>query len=119
MINYNIIITEAKVINTYLNLDVEEFLETLWDWCYEDDLWDNIEVLDLLSNNEMLINYICDTFIPENIYHRYEDDDLDCFTFTVSDEDLKVKQFDNQEMLLNFIMDKIKKHYNGHNTNSN
>ena len=49
-------------------------------------------------------------FIPEDLFHRYEDDDLNCFAFTVSDEKLNVREYD-EDKTLEFVLNKIKKHY--------
>lgn len=113
MITYNFIIIDInKSISSFLNLlDENKFLEELWEWCYEDDLWDFIdENPEVLTNSEDLENYIIDTFIPEDLFHRYEDDDLNCFAFTVSDEKLDTKEY-NEDRALSFILNKIKKHY--------
>lgn len=112
MITYNFIITENKVIHSFLNiLNEEEFLEKLWEWCYEDDLWDFLnENPEVLTNSEELEDYLLNTFIPEDLFYRYEDDDLNCFAFTVSDEKLDTKEY-NEDRALSFVLDKIKKHY--------
>lgn len=112
MSTYNFIIIEDKVIHSFLNiLNEEEFLEELWEWCYEDGLWDYLdENPEVLTNSEDLENYILDTFIPEDLFHRYEDDDLNCFAFTVSDEKLDVREYD-ESRALSFILNKIKKRY--------
>lgn len=112
MINYNFIITDRKVIHSFLNiLDENEFLEELWEWCYEDDLWDYLyENPEVLTNSEELEDYLLNTFIPEDLFHRYEDDDLNCFAFTVSDEKLDTREY-NEDKALSFILDKIKEHY--------
>ena len=110
MITYNFIIIEDKVIHPFLNiLNEEEFLEELWEWCYEDDLWDYLdENSEILTNSEDLEDYILNTFIPEDLFHRYEDDDLNCFAFTASDEKLDVREYDKDRALA-FILNKIKK----------
>ena len=112
MITYNFIITEDKVIHSFLNiLNEEEFLKELWEWCYEDDLWDFLdENPEILTDSEDLEDYILNTFIPEDLFHRYEDDDLNCFAFTASDEKLDVREYD-KDMALAFVLNKIKKHY--------
>lgn len=112
MINYNFIITEDKVIHSSLNiLNEEEFLEELWEWCYEDDLWDFLdENPEVLNNKNDLEDWILNQFIPETLFHRYEDDDLNCFAFTVSDEKLNVREY-NEDRALTFVLDKIKKRY--------
>lgn len=112
MINYNFVIIENKVISSFLNfLDENEFLEKLWDWCYEDDLWDYLdETPEVLNNPENLEDYLLNTFIPEYLFHHYEDDELDCFAFTASDEKLDVREY-NEDRALTFVLDKIKKGY--------
>ena len=109
MITYNFIIVDGKIIQSFLNIpNEEEFLEKLWEWCYEDDLWDFID--ENPENSEDLENYILGTFIPADLFHHYEDDDLSCFAFTVSDEKLDVKEYD-EYMALSFVLNKIKEHY--------
>jgi hypothetical protein len=113
MINYNFVITDNdKVISPFLNfVDENKFLEELWEWCYEDDLWDFLyENPEVLNNKEDLEDWILNTFIPEDLFHRYEDDDLNCFAFTASDEKLDTKEYD-EDRALSFILDKIKEHY--------
>lgn len=112
MITYNFIITDGKVTHSFLNIINEnEFLEKLWEWCYKDDLWDFIDDNpEVLTNSEDLEDYLLNTFILEDLFHRYEDDDLNCFAFTVSDEKLDVREYD-KDRALTFILDKIKKHY--------
>ena len=113
MITYNfVIIDTSKVISPSLNfLDENEFLKELWKWCYEDDLWDYLnETPEILNNKEDLEDWILNIFIPEDLFHRYEDDDLNCFAFTVSDEKLDTREY-NEDRALAFVLDKIKKHY--------
>ena len=113
MITYNFIIIDInKSINPFLNiLDENEFLEELWGWCYVDDLWDYIQDnSEVLNNLEELEDYLLNTFIPEDLFHRYEDDDLNCFAFTVSDEKLDTREY-NEDKALAFVLNKIKKHY--------
>ena len=112
MSTYNFIIVDGKIINPFLNiLNEEEFLEKLWEWCYTDDLWDFLdENPEVLTNSEDLENYILNTFIPEDLFHHYEDDDLNCFVFTVSDEKLDTREYDTDKAL-SFVLNKIKEHY--------
>ena len=112
MNTYNFIITKDKVINPFLNILTEKkFLEKLWEWCYEDDLWDYLyETPEVLNDKENLEDYLLDIFIPEYLFHHYEDDDLNCFAFTVSDEKLDVREYD-EDRALTFVLDKIKKRY--------
>ena len=114
MITYNFVILDiSKTINSFLNfLDENEFLEELWEWCYDYNLWDFLdENPEVLTNSEELEDYLINTFIPEDLFHRYEDDDLNCFAFTATDEKLNVREY-NEDRALTFILNKIKKHYN-------
>ena len=113
MTTYNFIIIDInKSINSFLNiLDENEFLEELWEWCYEDDLWIYLdETPEVLNDSEELEDYLINTFIPEDLFHRYEDDDLNCFAFTATDEKLNVREYD-EDRALSFILNKIKEHY--------
>lgn len=112
MINYNFIINEGKVIHHFLNiLNEEEFLEKLWEWCYEDDLWDYLnDTPEVLNDSEELENFLLNRFIPEYLFHHFEDDEINCFAFTASDEKLEVREYD-EDSALTFILDKIKEHY--------
>jgi hypothetical protein len=109
---YNFIITEGKVIHSFLNfLDENKFLEKLWEWCYDYDLWDYLdETPEVLNDSEKLEDYLINTFIPEDLFHHYEDDYLNCFAFTASYEKLNVREYDKDRALA-FILNKIEKHY--------
>lgn len=112
MITYNFIINEGKVRHSFLNiLNENKFLKELWEWCYEDDLWDYLDDNpEVLNDSEELEDYLLNTFIPEDLFHRYEDDDLNCFAFTVSEEKLEVREY-NEDRALSFILNKIKERY--------
>lgn len=112
MTNYNFIIIEGKVIHSFLRiLDENEFLEKLWEWCYEDDLWDYLyDTPELLNNSEELEEFLLNRFIPEYLFHHFEDDEINCFAFTVSDEKLDVSEY-NEDCALEFVLNKIKEHY--------
>jgi len=112
MINYNFIIIDGKIIHSFLGiLNEDEFLEELWEWCYEDSLWDFLdETPEVLNNKDDLEDWILNTFIPEDLFHRYEDDYLNCFAFTVSDEKLDTREYD-EDRALSFVLDKIKEHH--------
>lgn len=111
MINYNLLFIENKRIIEYLNLSSDQFLDILWEWCYLDNLWDDIEYHNLLEDLEELDLYLINTFIPEDLFHNYIDDEVSCYAFTVSDEKLDVQRFDNDNLLLDFIHHKIKEHF--------
>lgn len=112
MNTYNFIIIDGKVTHPFLNiLSENKFLEELWEWVYEDDLWIYLdETPEVLNNKEELEDYLLGTFIPEDLFHRYEDDDLNCFAFTASDEKLDVREYD-EDGALSFVLNKIKEHY--------
>lgn len=109
---YNFIIIDGKVIHPFLNiLNENKFLEELWEWCYEDDLWIYLdETPEVLNNKEDLEDWIIDQFIPETLFHHYEDDDLNCFAFTATDEKLSVREY-AEDRALAFVLNKIKEHY--------
>jgi hypothetical protein len=104
MKKYNLVIIEGKQRIPFLNLTEQEFYDKLWEWTYEDDLWDYIE-----ENNptkEELEKSLYD-FIKENVLHEYEDDDVDCFAFIVDDS---VKEYQIDEGLFEFIHSKIEEY---------
>ena len=103
---YNIVITEYKTHTSFLNLSKEEFFKKLWEWTYKDDLWDFIE--ENKPDKEYLIYYI-DNFIDENIFHEYEEDEIDCYAFVVDDG--KVYTYNWNKPLEDFVMKKVKEHY--------
>lgn len=104
MIKYNLIIIENKQCSPFLNLTEQEFYDKLWEGTYEDDLWDYLE-----ENNpsEEDLKDVLYQFINENIFHKYEDDDIDCFAFIVDDS---VKEYQIDEELFEFVYAKIKEH---------
>ena len=106
MNNYNLVMIENKTHIPFLNLTEKEFYDKLWEWTYEDDLWDYIDDND--PNEEDLNDALCQ-FIDENVFHKYEDDDVDCFAFVNTDEG--VVEYQISEYLIEFIKFKIKEHY--------
>ena len=109
---YNFVIIENKVKSEYLNFYSEEaFFEKLWEWTYEDDLWDFIEEDN--PDREYLIHYIDDVFIDENIFHEYEEDKTDCYAFKVTDKG-EVITYNWNQPLEDFVMKKIKLKYPNH-----
>lgn len=104
MKKYNLVIVENKQCIPFLNLIEQEFYDKLWEWTYEDDLWDYLE-----ENNptdEDLENVLC-YFINEHIFHKYEYDDVTCFAFIVDDS---VKEYQVDEGLFEFVYAKIKEY---------
>lgn len=103
MIKYNLVIEDKQCI-PFLNLNEQEFYDKLWEWSYEDDLWDYIDEND--PNEEELENVI-GQFIDEDMFHKYEDDYVDCFAFIVDDS---VKEYQIDEGLFKFVYAKIKEY---------
>lgn len=106
MKNYNLVLFENKQCSPFLNLTEQSFYDKLWEWTYEDDLWDYID--DYNPTEEELENGI-DQFIREHILHKLEDDDVDCFAFVNTDNGLVEYQVSNE--LIEFVKTKIKEHY--------
>jgi len=106
MIEYNLVLFANKQCSPFLNLTEQAFYDKLWEWTYEDDLWDYLD--DYNPTGEELENGI-DQFIRENMLHKYEDDYIDCFAFVNTDNGLVEYQVSNE--LIEFIKTKIKEHY--------
>ena len=106
MNNYNLVIIEGKQCIPFLNLTEQAFYDKLWEWTYEDDLWDYID-----ENNpsEEDLKNVLYQFIDENMFHRYEDDDVNCFAFVNTDDGIVEYQID--DTLIEFIKSKIKEYY--------
>ena len=105
---YNVAFMIYKEVNSYTNLTKEEFFDKLWEWTYEDDLWDFIE--EDKPDEEYLDYFICNIFIDQNIFHEYEEDELDCFAFKVDDDGI-VHVYNWNQPLVDFVMKKVKEHY--------
>lgn len=106
MENYNLVMIENKQHIPFLNLTEQAFYDKLWEWTYEDDLWD---YLDENNPNEEDLEDALYQFIDENVFHEYEDDDVDCFAFVNTDEG--IVEYQVSERLLEFVKSKIKEHY--------
>ena len=106
MSNYNLVIIENKQCIPFLNLTEKEFYDKLWEWTYEDDLWDYID--DNNPDKEELENAL-NQFIEESIFHKYEDDDVNCFAFINTDEG--IVEYQISDKLFEYIEFKIKEHY--------
>lgn len=105
MNNYNLVIIKDKQRIPFLNLTEQAFYDKLWEWTYEYDLWDYI---DENPNKEKLDNAIYQ-FIDDNMFHKWEDDYVDCFAFVNTDSGIVEYQVD--DMLIEFIKSKIEEHY--------
>lgn len=106
MNNYNLVIIENKQRIPFLNLNEQEFYDKLWEWTYEDDLWDYID-----ENNptDEELEYALDQFINEQVLHKWEDDTINCFAFVNTDEG--IVEYQISDRLIEFIKSKIKEHY--------
>ena len=106
---YNLIIFENKYPSEYLNISTErELFEKLWDWTYIDDLWYFIEEEN--PNKEYLNDFIENTFIDDNIFHKYEDDDTNCYVFEVNNLG-RTRTYLWDHSLIDFIYEKISEKY--------
>ena len=105
MKNYNLVVVENKQCIPFLNLTEQAFYDKLWEWTYVDDLWD---YLDENNPSEEDLKDSLFQFINENVFHRYEDDDIDCFAFISEDT---IKEYEIDDNLYDFIKSKIKEHY--------
>lgn len=107
MNNYNLVITEYKEHIPFLNLTEQAFYNKLWEWTYEDNLWDYID--DNNFDEEEIDDDAIFQFIDENVFHKQEDDVLDCFAFVNTDKGIIEYQINDR--LIEFIKSKIKEHY--------
>ena len=106
MNNYNLVMIENKTHIPFLNLTEKEFYDKLWEWTYEDDLWDYID--DNNPDEEELYDAIYQ-FIDENVFHKWKDDEVDCFAFINTDEG--IVEYQISDGLIEFIKSKIKEYY--------
>jgi len=106
MSNYNLVIIENKHCIPFLNLTEQAFYDKLWEWTYEDDLWDYLE-----ENNptDEELEGVLDQFIDENVFHKWEDDEIDCFAFINTDEG--IVEYQVGDTLIEFVKSKIEEHY--------
>jgi hypothetical protein len=105
MNKYNVVMIEGKQCIPFLNLTEQAFYDKLWEWTYEDDLWDYLEEVN--PTKEELEN-VLDQFIRESMFHEYEDDDVDCFAFVNTDEG--IVEYQISERLIEFVHAKIEEH---------
>lgn len=106
MNNYNLVLIENKHCIPFLNLTEQAFYDKLWEWTYEDDLWDYI---DENEPTEEDLEDVLAQFIDDNMFHKWEDDDVDCFAFINTDEG--IVEYQISETLIEFVKFKIKEHY--------
>lgn len=105
MNKYNLVIIEDKQCIPFLNLTEQAFYDKLWEWTYEYDLWNYIEET---NPTEEELEDVLDQFIRENVFHKYEDDDVDCFAFINED---CIKEYQIDKGIIEFVHSKIKEHY--------
>lgn len=105
MRNYNLVIIENKQVIPFLNLTEQEFYDKLWEWTYEDDLWDYLDENTLTEED---LDEALFQFINDNVLHKYEDDEIDCFAFT---SEIDIEEYKVSNQLYEFIKSKIKEHY--------
>ena len=114
---YNLVITEYKTHTSFPNLSKEEFFKKLWEWTYEDDLWDYfIDEPEILEeeHQEDLEDWLWDFFIPECVFHNDEDDTVNCYAFVVKSSingSIMVEDYYFNQDLVNFILKKIEQKY--------
>lgn len=114
---YNIIFTEYKTHTSFLNLSKEEFFKKLWEWTYEDDLWDYfIDEPEILKdeNREDLEDWLWNVFIPDCVFHDDEDESISCYTFVIKssvNNSIIVEEYYFNQDLVNFILKKIEQKY--------
>lgn len=106
MNNYNLVIIQDKQRIPFLNLTEQAFYDELWEWTYEDDLWNYLDENNLYEED---FEDVLNQFIRENMFHEYEDDDIDCFAFINTDEG--IVEYQVSEYLIEFVKSKIKEYY--------
>ena len=106
MKNYNLVMIENTQCVPFLNLTEQAFYDKLWEWAYEDDLWDYI---DENEPTEEDLEDVLAQFIDENVFHKYEEDDVTCFAFVTTDKG--IVEYEISEGLFDFIKSKIEEHY--------
>lgn len=106
MNNYNLVLIENKHCIPFLNLTENKFYDKLWEWTYEDDLWDYIDENEPAEED---LEDVLVQFIDDNMFHKWEDDYVDCFAFVNAYEGIVEYQVD--DTLIEFVKSKIKEHY--------
>lgn len=111
---YNVVFIVFKGISSYTNLTKEELFDKLWEWTYEDDLWDFIDETN--PTEEELISYLDDVFIDENVFHKWDEDDTACYAFCVDVQGTinittSIFEYNWDSELEDYIKDKIRERY--------
>lgn len=107
MKKYNLVITENKHCIPFLNLTEQAFYNKLWEWTPEYDLWDYIDEVKPSKEDLESVLY---QFINESVFHKYGDDEINCFAFILNNDSIEEYQIEKE--LLEFIQGKIKEFYN-------
>ena len=111
---YNVIFIIFKGISSYTNLTKEEFFDKLWEWTYEDDLWDFLD--EAKPTKEDLIAYLDNVFIDEDMFHKFDEDDTSCYAFCIEEKsylnpETKVFEYSWNQELEDYVMNKVLERY--------
>ena len=111
---YNVAFFIYKEVSSYTNLTKEEFFDKLWEWTYEDDLWDFLDEVE--PTKEELISYLDNVFIDENVFHKWEEDDTSCYAYCIEEKSYlnpatKVFEYSWNQELEDYVMNKVLERY--------
>ena len=111
---YNVVFFIYKEVSSYDNLTKEEFFDKLWEWTYEDDLWDFLDEVE--PTKEELISYLDNVFIDENIFHKFDEDDTSCYAYCIEEKsylnpETKVFEYSWNQELEDYVMNKVLERY--------
>ena len=111
---YNVVFFIFKEGSSYTNLTKEEFFDKLWEWTYEDDLWDFLDEVE--PTKEELISYLDNVFIDENIFHKFDEDDTSCYAYCIEEKsylnpETKVFEYSWNQELEDYVMNKVLERY--------
>ena len=111
---YNVVFFIYKEGSSYTNLTKEEFFDKLWEWTYEDDLWDFLD--EAKPTKEDLIAYLDNVFIDEDMFHKFDEDDTSCYAFCIEEKsylnpETKVFEYSWNQELEDYVMNKVLERY--------
>ena len=111
---YNVVFFIYKEGSSYTNLTKEEFFDKLWEWTYEDDLWDFLDEAE--PTKEDLIAYLDNVFIDEDMFHKFDEDDTSCYAFCIEEKsylnpETKVFEYSWNQELEDYVMNKVLERY--------
>lgn len=111
---YNVVFFIYKEASSYTNLTKEEFFDKLWEWTYEDDLWDFLDETE--PTKEELISYLDNVFIDENMFHKFDEDDTSCYAYYIEEKSslnpsTKISEYYWNQELEDYVMNKVLEHY--------